>query len=303
MTAIKGNVFDIQKFSIHDGPGIRTTVFLKGCPLNCLWCHNPESKNGAAEISFISDKCILCGYCVSACRNKCHSIAGSIHTYDRSACRRCGSCTSACYAKALEVIGKEMTVQEVLEEVLKDLPFYETSGGGMTVSGGEPMMQFEFTKALLAEARKNGLHNCLESSGFATAEKFLQIMPFVDIFLYDFKESDPAKHKEFTGVPLEPIRKNLLELDRRGAKTVLRCPMIPGLNDRPAHLREIAAMAEALTNLIEVDILAYHPLGKSKSDRIGKKYPLDNKEFPEDSEVRGWIDTIQALTGKPVKKG
>lgn len=300
---MKGMVFDIMKFAIHDGPGIRTTVFLKGCPLNCLWCHNPESKQNHPEISFISDKCILCGFCASVCRNKCHIIEGNAHSYDRSKCLRCGACTVSCYAKALEVIGKEMTVEEVIAEVIKDVPFYETSGGGMTVSGGEPMAQFHFTKALMREAKKNKLHNCLETSGFASFDKFMQIRPFVDIFLYDFKESDPERHLKYTGVPQAPILKNLIELDRRGSKTVLRCPIIPKINDRKSHFKEIANLANRLANIIEVNILPYHPLGKSKSLRIGKKYPLDNKSFPEEMEIGKWIDTVQGMTSIPVKKG
>ena len=292
-----------MKFAIHDGPGIRTTVFLKGCPLNCLWCHNPESKQSKSEISFISDKCILCGFCASVCRNKCHIIEGNVHSYDRSKCLRCGSCTVSCYARALEVIGKEMTVEEVLSEVLKDVPFYETSGGGMTVSGGEPMAQFNFTKALLKEAKKNNLHICLETSGFAPTERYREIMEFVDIFLYDVKESDPEKHLKCTGVPRELIAKNLIEIDSLGAKVVLRCPIVPKINDRKSHFKEIANLANRLSNIIEINILPYHPLGKSKSSRIGTEYPLACKEFPEDDEVRNWIDSVQSLTKVPVKKG
>jgi len=299
---VKGMIFDIMKFAIHDGPGIRTTVFLKGCPLNCLWCHNPESKQNHAEISFIADKCILCGFCASVCRNKCHIIEGKAHSYDRSKCLRCGACTVSCYAKALEVIGKEMTVAEVIAEVIKDVPFYETSGGGMTVSGGEPMAQFHFTKALMREAQKNKLHNCLETSGFAAVDKFMQIRPLVDIFLYDFKESDPERHLQCTGVSLAPVLKNLVELDRLGSKIILRCPIIPGINDRKSHFKKIANLANRLTNIIEVHILPYHPLGKSKSLRIGKKYPLDNKHFPEELEIGKWVDTVQGLTRIPVKK-
>ncbi|MFA6291809.1 MAG: glycyl-radical enzyme activating protein [Victivallales bacterium] len=303
MTRTTGIVFDIQKFSIHDGPGIRTTVFLKGCPLNCLWCHNPESKQGKSEISFISDKCILCGYCAAMCPNKCHVIGENGHVYNRANCQRCGKCTSECYSKALEVIGREMTVEEVISEVLKDVPFYETSNGGMTISGGEPMAQFQFTKSLLEEAKKHKLHNCVETSGFAPMEKYRKIAGLVDIFLYDMKESNPEKHMKCTGVPLDTIVKNLVELDSLGAKTVLRCPIIPKINDRKSHFREIANLANRLSNIIEINILAYHPLGKSKSARIGTDYLLESNEFPEENEIRGWIDSVQGSTKVPVKKG
>jgi len=303
MTQITGKVFDIQKFSINDGPGIRTTVFLKGCPLDCLWCHNPESKGGEPEISFISEKCILCGYCAAICPSRCHTIDDKGHAYDRTKCIRCGKCTLECYSKALEVIGKEMTVEEVMSEVLKDVPFYETSNGGMTISGGEPMAQFQFTKALLEEAKKHKLHNCLETSGYAPMERYREIVKLVDIFLFDCKESEPARHLKCTGVPQDVIVKNLIELDSLGAKTVLRCPIIPKINDRKSHFKEIANLANRLSNIMEINILPYHPLGKSKSSRIGKEYPISSKVFPEDDEVRTWIETVQSATKVPVKKG
>ncbi len=303
MTQTTGIVFDIQKFSIHDGPGIRTTVFLKGCPLDCLWCHNPESKKSKPEISFISEKCILCGYCASKCPNQCHIIDGKGHSFDRAKCLRCGKCTMECYSKALEVIGKIMTMDEVMAEVLKDVPFYETSNGGMTISGGEPMAQFLFTKSLLEEAKRHNLHNCLETSGYAPLARYREILANVDIFLYDFKESDPERHSKYTGIPQDLIVKNLVELDSLGAKSVLRCPIIPGLNDRKSHFKEIAKLANKLSNIIEINILPYHPLGKSKSSRIGMEYPLSNNEFPDEDEIRGWMDTVQASTKVSVKKG
>ncbi len=300
---MKGMVFDIQKFSIHDGPGIRTTVFLKGCPLKCLWCHNPESQQSGQEISFIPEKCIGCGWCFKNCPQKAHVMEDGKHVLRRELCIRCGKCTEKCYAGANTLIGKEMTVDEVIAEVLKDVPFYETSNGGMTISGGEPMAQFKFTQSLLKEAKKHKLHTCLETSGFAASEKLLRIREDVDIFLFDYKESDPARHLEFTGVTLAGIVSNLLEIDRLGSKIILRCPVIPGCNDTPLHFREIANLASRLSNVIEVNILPYHPLGKSKSARIGKIYPLENNDFTDMPEEMNWIDTIQSMTQVPVKKG
>lgn len=296
-------VFDIQKFSIHDGPGIRTTVFLKGCPLKCLWCHNPESQQCGQEISFMPEKCIGCSWCFDNCPKKAHVMENGRHELRRELCIRCGKCTEKCYAGANTLIGKEMTVDEVIAEVLKDKPFYETSNGGMTISGGEPMAQFKFTQALLKEAKKHKLHTCLETSGFAASEKFLHIREYVDIFLFDYKESDPDRHLEFTGVQLAGIIGNLLELDRLGSKIILRCPVIPGCNDTPLHFKEIANLATRLSNVIEVNILSYHPLGKSKSARIGKIYPLENNDFTEMPEEMNWIDTIQSMTRVPVKRG
>jgi len=298
-----GLVFNIQKFSIHDGPGIRTTVFLKGCPLKCVWCHNPESQDRKPEISFLPEKCIGCGWCFEACPNNCHKMVDGKHVFNREQCDVCGKCAENCYAEAIELIGKEMTVDEVIEEVMKDAPFYETSNGGMTISGGEPMMQFEFTKALLMAAKENGVHTCLDTCGFAPFEKYRQIMPYVDIFLYDLKETDSAKHEEFTRAPREEIMENLKKLDSLNAKIILRCPVIPGLNDRRKHLVKIAETAESLKNVICINIQPYHPLGVSKNASIGKKKIHNDMNFASEELIEASLETIKKHTSVKVEKG
>lgn len=300
---MKGMVFDIQKFSIHDGPGIRTTVFLKGCPLKCLWCHNPESQQREREISFMPEKCIGCGWCFENCPPKGHVMENGKHVLHRSACIRCGKCTEKCYAGANTIIGKEMTVDEVIAEVLKDKPFYETSNGGMTISGGEPMYQFKFTAALLAEAKKQGLHNCLETCGFTQFENLRKIMPMVDLFLYDLKETNPANHQRYTGVALQPILDNLFALDQAGAAICLRCPIIPGLNDRNEHFHAIAAIAEKMSKVLEINLMPYHPLGESKLNRLGKPSIIDGKTFADEKAVAEWVKIVQSGTTVIVKKG
>jgi pyruvate formate lyase activating enzyme len=297
---VSGLVFDIKKFAIHDGPGIRTTVFLKGCPLSCLWCHNPESQKSEPEISFMPDKCIACGWCFENCPNLAHSMADSKRNFDRGVCDACGLCATQCYAGALELVGEEMSVDDALAEVLKDKTFYENSGGGMTISGGEPMAQFEFTLELLKKAKNTGVHCCLDTCGFAPIERYEQLLKYVDIFLYDLKETDPKRHEQYTGVPLQPILDNLKHLSRRDAAIWLRCPIIPGLNDRDEHFKKIGEIASSLSGIKQVTLHPYHPLGLSKSEKIGKEYALPNKKFAPKEEIEKWVAIVAGNTEKSV---
>ena len=293
-------VFDIEKFATKDGPGIRTAVFLKGCPLHCLWCHNPESQEAGNELFFHPEKCVGCGKCAVVCPKGCHSFSDGKHLFDRKNCVRCGLCAAECLYGSLEMVAKEMSAEEVIAEVVKDMPFFANSGGGLTLSGGEPMLQFDFTLALLKKAKAHGLHVCLETCGFAPIERYAAIMPFVDIFLFDIKECDDAKHLEYTGVPLAPIIKTLEFLNEKGAHLILRCPIIPGLNARPEHFKFIGELAERLKNVLQVDVEPYHPLGISKSERLGKAAALPNlASFPEKEEAARWLEAIKAHTSKP----
>jgi pyruvate formate lyase activating enzyme len=294
---VQGLVFDIQRFSIHDGPGIRTTVFLKGCPLDCSWCHNPESKEGAPEIAWYPAKCAGCGGCVKACPENCHSLGEAGHSFSRGGCIRCGACTAACFTGALELIGRRVSAGEVLAEVLRDEPFYHNSGGGMTLSGGEPFYQAEFSLALLGLAKERGLHTCVETSGAAAFETLREALAVTDLFLYDIKETDEERHRLFTGGSGKPVRENLEKLDAAGASILLRCPVIPGCNDREDHFREIGRLAERLKNVTGIDLEPYHPLGLNKAASIGKPARYTG---PAAGPSAAWAEALRSCTTVPV---
>lgn len=289
-------VFDIEKFAVHDGPGIRTVVFMKGCPLHCLWCHNPESQSFRKEVFFNSAKCTFCGQCISSCPKHCHSIGGNKHLFDRKKCMQCGKCAENCLTEALKICGREMSVKEVMKEVLKDKAFYENSGGGLTLSGGEPLAHIDFTFALLEAAKKEKVHTAVETCGFAPWERIEKILPLTDLWLWDIKAA-AAKHEELTGVPFEPILANLRKISDSDGQIILRCPLIPEVNDTEDHLISIGQLADSLKGVQQIELEPYHPLGESKSLHLGRSHVF-HSEFVTEEKKRFWLDILKKYTTK-----
>lgn len=282
------NIINIMRFCTDDGPGIRTTVFLKGCPLRCAWCHNPESQNPDPEILWDSEKCCLCGLCAEICEAKAHRIIDGHHFFDASLCNHCGRCAENCPAEALELSGKRVSTHEMLEEIKKDAVFYTTSGGGVTISGGEPLMHPEFCAELLRLCKETGIHTVIETSGFASRKTLDNLLPYCDLILFDIKESSEEKHSEYTGVPQEPILDNLRYIDGKGIPTLLRAPIIPGMNDREEHLSALRELKASLKNCQGVEIMPYHSMGAYKYKKLGRDYACDSIVEPDADTVANW---------------
>ncbi|MBR5452346.1 MAG: glycyl-radical enzyme activating protein [Clostridia bacterium] len=292
-------LFNIQHFSIQDGPGIRTTLFFKGCPLNCIWCHNPEGKSVSPVLSFSADRCVMCGRCFSVCPNDAHNLEYGLHNIERNKCVACGKCADECSFDALEILGKNYTLDSVLSEVQKDSGFYGETGG-VTISGGEPFAQYEALIEVLKALKQNGYNICLETSGYTSREKIKKAAEYVDVFLYDFKHTNPKKHIEFTGVKQDVILDNLYALDEVNANVILRCPIIPCVNDYSEHFEGIARVANEHPCIKSVELMPYHPLGISKSEKIGIDFEYKNKEFFDIQEAEKICEIISLHTQKPV---
>lgn len=287
-----GFLTDIQRFSLYDGPGIRTTVFFKGCPLRCLWCHNPEGIDPRPQLRFVESRCVLCGRCAGACPGGLHHIQrDGKHTVNREKCMACGACAAACPAEALKITGREYTVAQVMRPVLADERYYQKSGGGLTVSGGEPLMQPVFLEELLAAAKERGVHTAIETSGCAPWNAIKRILPLTDLFLFDYKETNSLRHRELTGRGNEEIIQNLDALLTAGAKVLLRCPVIPGVNDREEHFRGIAGRINRSPGLTGCELMAYHKLGMAKYKELGQAYHVDAEEMSAHrrAEILSWI--------------
>ena len=282
----KGYIYNIQRASFDDGPGIRTVLFLKGCPIRCPWCHNPESQNGLPELLVYTQKCNHCGGCTA----KCPVQAIDAGIVDRNRCTVCGECVKSCPRGALAITGKCYTVSQAVAEAIKDRSFFETSGGGVTLSGGEPLIQANFTLELVKALKQENIHTCIETCGICDDGVIESLVPFVDHWLYDVKLTDQKLHQTLLGVPLTDVYKGLSILTQSNATITLRCPIIPDVNDNPEHfaaIRELASEVKA----VSVDILPYHRLGIDKYAQIGRTSP-PNYDVPEAKTIESWEKAV-----------
>ncbi len=321
---VTGTIFDIKKYSVHDGPGIRTTVFFKGCPLECAWCHNPEGQRMSAEMMFSSDRCTACGTCVSICPNQAIALeAGSaqmetvhpgqamplkdpsqnlggahgIHTV-REKCTACGECVKACPRGAREVAGRVVTSDELIQEIMKDVVFYDSSGGGVTFSGGEPLLQPDFLLALLRECKEREIHTAVDTCGFAEWETLSAIAPYVDLILYDLKCIDAGMHVELTGSGNDAILENLTRLSKTHSNVTVRFPLIPGINDNEENIVSMGKFVSSLRwegNSPQIDVLPYHKTGIGKYERLGRVYSIPDIPRPTDEMVHAVRERLRKL--------
>lgn len=279
-------LLDIQRGSVHDGPGVRTTVFVKGCPLHCMWCYYPESRHFRPQLSYQSKRCSLCSACEKVCPQNVHTFAQEQHQVDFSKCIACGKCADVCPGEALRLFGQSMTTGEVLSIVLKDRTLYDQSGGGVTVSGGEPLSKADFVAELFARCREQEIHTCLETSGYGSPQSLRTVMPVTDLFLFDWKLHDRKAAMRYLGVSMSPILRSLHKLMDRHCKVLLRCPIIPRVNDTPAHFDSILQLLEKYPELLGAELLPYHNSGVDKSLQIGMCQPTFAR--PSEEQCAQW---------------
>lgn len=288
----KGIVFNVQSFSVHDGPGIRTTVFMKGCPLRCQWCHNPEGLKKEIQLQYIATQCIGCKKCEVVCPQGVHTFEGDKHRVQWEKCNACGTCIGACPAQALVQCGQEMTTEELLQKIEEDQIFYGTDGG-VTFSGGETLMQWAFLCEMLQKCKEKGIHTAIDTSGYCQWEHLEKTLPYCDLYLYDIKSLDAARHEAMTGVNPKRIVENLMRLDRTQKPLWIRVPVIKGLNDELQEMQAIATLIKSLQHVQQTTLMPYHVLGKEKYDTLGLNYNYDPTQQISNEALRCYEDLMK----------
>lgn len=287
-----GTIFNVQRYSVHDGPGIRTTAFLKGCPLACSWCHNPEGVEPSPEILVLADRCVGCLACVEACPQPPIDRADGTPWTNRAVCRVCGRCVAACVHGARKLVGRDVTVEGLAGELERDRPFYDESGGGITLSGGEPLMQADFALAVLELCRDRKLHTALDTSGAAPADVAVRAAALSDLVLFDLKQLDPEAHRSAIGAELEPILENLRAIDEAGAEIWIRFPLIPGATDARENLVALADTVLSLTNTRRVHVLPFHRTAADKYARLERSWRHDGVPGASEGAAGGVVEYL-----------
>ena len=287
---LTGTIFDLKRYAINDGPGIRTAVFLKGCPLDCWWCHNPEGRSPYPQLMVRANHCCLCGECVKACPQGAIRLEDRIYT-DTTLCQDCGACALVCVQGARELVGRSVTVPELVKEIERDVVFFDQSGGGVTLTGGEPLMQPRFACELLQACQAQGIHTVLDTSGYAQWDVVAQAAAHTDLFLYDLKLMDDVQHRKYTGVSNQRILSNLKRLVAGGARVIVRIPLIPGVNDDESNLRKTQQFLAGLPGLAGVEVLPYHDIAQAKYSALELAYRLPELASPPAERVE-WAKAL-----------
>ena len=294
-SSVTGIIFDIKRYAIHDGPGIRTTVFFKGCPLSCEWCQNPESRDPSPQVALLPNRCIRCGACLEVCPNADDEPPTGVVPIDRARCLLCGACVDACPSGARSMLGSTLSVPQLMTEIDKDRLFFDESDGGVTFSGGEPLMQPEFLLACLQACKGHDYHTAVDTCGHAPTETILEVAAGTDLFLYDLKLMDDARHEEFLGVSNALVLENLRSLNSHGSLIWIRFPLIPGINDDEQNLAATAEFVRSLNGPPPVHLLPYHRIGSDKYGRLGIPYSMKETEPPTGQHVSDIAKRLSAL--------